>query len=102
MKRVILAACITLAASAALPAPLARSSSGDWVRLLDTPCPAEVQAVIPEAEWDQYRAARAQIAGKQFDACWAVVSDAGAVSLYYADGDRGLISMLAFHEDRDL
>jgi hypothetical protein len=100
MRHVIVAACITLAASAALPAPLARSSSGDWVRLLDTPCPAQVQAVIPEAEWDQYRAARAQIAGKQFDACWNVTGE--TVHLVYADGDQGQISVRAFKQDWDV
>jgi hypothetical protein len=101
MRYAIFAAAM-LAASTAMAAPFARSSSGDWVRLLDKPCAAEVLALIPEAERDQYHAAKAQIDGKQFDACWEVVADAGAVHLVYADGDQGLVSMLAFHEDRDL
>jgi hypothetical protein len=100
MRQTIVAALLTLAASAAMPAPFARSSSGDWVRLLESPCPAEVQAVIPEAERDQYRAAKAQIAGKQFDACWNVAGE--VVHLYYADSDQGIVPMVAFHEDRDI
>jgi hypothetical protein len=102
MKRHIVAASILLAAGAALSAPLARNSAGDWVSLSQDPCPAEVLAVIPEAERSQYMAAKASVGGKQFAACWNAMPEIGAVHLYYSDGEQGLVSMRAFREDRDL
>jgi hypothetical protein len=102
MRNIVFAASILLAAGAALSAPLARNSAGDWVRLSQDPCPAEILALIPEAERSQYMAAKAQVDGKQFAVCWNAMPEIGAVHLVYPDADQGLVSMKAFKDDPDI
>ena len=95
MKATLVAAAITLAASAAM-ADAVVTNGPDWVRITDKPCTLEVPP-----DWKQFNplAAIGHIDGKDVQACWVMVQ--GTVALYYSDGDYGAVPAAAFRPAKD-
>ena len=93
MKRCIATLLTLLALSA--QADYIASNGADSVRIQDAPCAESILALIPPDAREQFRSAVANVGGKEYAACWAMLPD-GTVFLQYADGDAGMIPVSAF------
>lgn len=86
----IAAVCVALPASSKADSE-ARSGSS-WVRITAQPCKDEkVTQHIPEAERKDWRAAKAEINGVAYSACWKPLYQQSMVLMKYEDGDDGLV-----------
>jgi hypothetical protein len=96
MRQTIVAALLTLAASAAI-ADYVATDGRNSVVLTNQACPAALAALVPP-EWREIaQLADATIEGKHYAACYAGRSD-GYVVLQYEDGDQGLIPISHLHK----
>jgi hypothetical protein len=98
MRQTIVAALLTLAASAATPAPIAHHGK-DWVMLTEKPCPAAIAAKAPEQVRESLQAAVVAVSDKQWDACWLLDDQRWITFLFYEDGDQGAVSAFDFHDE---
>lgn len=93
MRKIILAAALTLAAGYAISDSMARNGD-DWVRITARPCTnLEVLGHIGKAGDNplDYRAGVARVGGKEYAACWKPLYAQEMVYLRYADGDQGAV-----------
>ena len=93
MRSLLLAAL--LAAGPAMAQEMVTRHESDEVRITQKACPPNVLAMIPEGNRGVFRKALVLFQGKEHIACWALRND-WFVFLQYADGDAGLIPMVAF------
>lgn len=93
--RVLILAAI-LAAGPAFAGDLVARRGDDSIRLTDKPCPPEVLKHVEQGSRGYFRAARAFIDCKIYEACWAEAG--GTAFIQYPDGDRGMIPMAAFSD----
>lgn len=93
--KAFLAAALLAAAPAIASADYLASNGVDSVLLTEKPCPAEIAALVPEEWRDIAQLADASIAGKHYQACYALRSD-GVVILKYSDDDNGAIPVSHF------
>lgn len=96
--RILFAAALALAASAAIADPVARNANGDWIRLLNAECSPEVAALIPENVREYFSKGAASVGGQPFAACWAMRPD-GQVWIFYSDSEQGLVPARAFNDE---
>jgi hypothetical protein len=95
MRSVLL--CAALAASPAFADQVFDAGAGDYIRLTDQPCKAQL-----EPAWQRLhpRAAVALINGKPLKACW--VSVEGIAAIRYEDGASVGIPLSVFKPVRDV
>jgi hypothetical protein len=95
-RRIIMKAiaflCATLSMASAIAGELVSYGDGNTIRLADSACTSEkvLSQVEPEFR-TQFRAASADLQGKQFTACWHITPD--GAHLIYEDGDQGLVPL---------
>ena len=61
---------------------------GDYVRISEQACPADILSMVSADIHDRMHLAEARIRGTVWRACWAVTAD-GTVHLLFEDGDSG-------------
>ena len=93
--KAFLAAALLAAAPAIASADYLASNGVDSILLTEKPCPAEIAALVPEEWRDIAQLADASIAGKHYQACYALRSD-GIVVGRYLDGDWFAIPLSQF------
>jgi hypothetical protein len=74
---------------------LARTPTGDTVRLVHEPCKLTAHGLFPQGIPAGFEAASAVIDGKRFAGCWALLPN-GIVLVLFEDGDVGEIPAAAF------
>lgn len=94
----ILALILPLVALPALADDLVARNGKNYLRLQDLPCPARMAPLIPPEVLEMFRAAVAQLEGRQYPGCWAMRPD-GTIFVRYEDGDAGLIPMSQFQAE---
>jgi hypothetical protein len=93
MRSILLAAL--LAAGPAFAADYVATNGKDYVRLQSGSCPEDILAMVPIDARDQFFAARANLNGKDYRACWTLVNGA-VVYLRYEDADEGEVPLIQF------
>jgi hypothetical protein len=73
--------------SADSPTLIAKGVNGDWIRLIDEPCPGA-------PAWFKLRKAEMFYQGKNYAACWR--ADGGAVLVFDDNGDFSMVPVQAF------
>lgn len=98
MRSLILGAAL-LCASA--HADLVFRQGNDSVRLTEADCThAKVRELLPAGHASEFRAARAQVQGAPFAACWVKVGEVAFV--IYEDGDQGAIPVEMLKEEQGI
>ena len=90
--RFVLLCAAALAAAPAMAQDLVARQGNDIVRLADGPCTSEqvLARLQPELQ-SRFKAARAVVEGRTFEACWR--RSGNAALLLYEDGDQGIVPL---------
>ena len=70
---------------------------GDYVRISEQACPADILSMVSEDIHDRLHAAEVRISGTVWRACWAVTPD-GTVHILFEDGDSGKLPVGQFRK----